>query len=74
MKTKQTIAVIGASGNMGSAITKSLSNGGYRILLCADEQEKVATLANDIKNSNTAVDIDAIDCSGQAAWEADIII
>jgi len=74
MKTKQTIAVIGASGNMGSAITKSLSNGGYRILLCADQQEQVATLANDIKNNNTAADIDAIDCSGQAAWEADIII
>jgi len=74
MKTKQTIAVIGASGNMGYAITRSLSKGGYRILLCSDEQQKAVTLANDIKNNNTTADIDAIDCSGQAAWEADIIV
>ena len=33
MNTKQTIAIIGASGNMGSAISKSLSKGNYRLLL-----------------------------------------
>lgn len=36
MKTKQTIAVIGASGNMGSAISKSLAKGNYRLLLFSE--------------------------------------
>jgi predicted amino acid dehydrogenase len=37
MQTKQTIAVIGATGNMGSAISKSLSKGNYRLLLGATD-------------------------------------
>lgn len=74
MNTKQTIAVIGATGNMGSAITKNLSKGNYRLLLCSDEQEKVQTLVNDIKNSNSVADVETIDCSEEASWEADIII
>jgi short-subunit dehydrogenase len=41
MQTKQTIAVIGATGNMGSAISKSLSKGNYRLLLGATDQEKL---------------------------------
>ncbi len=74
MKTKQTIAVIGASGNMGSAISKSLSKGNYRLLLCSDDKGKVQTTLNDIKASNPTSDVEVIDCSAQASWEADIII
>jgi NADPH-dependent F420 reductase len=74
MRTRQTIAVIGGSGNMGSAISKSLCKGNYRLLLHSDEQEKVQTVINDIKMDNPSADIDAINCSFEAAWEADIII
>lgn len=74
MKTKQTIAVIGASGNMGSAISKSLSKGNYRLLLCSDDQDKVRATLNDIKGSHPSADVEVIDCSEQASWEADIII
>lgn len=74
MKTKQTIAVIGASGNMGSAISKSLSKGNYRLLLCSDDKGKVQAILTDIKSSNAASDVEVIDCSAQASWEADIII
>jgi len=74
MSTKQTIAIIGASGNMGSAISKSLSKGDYRLLLCASEQSKVQTLVDEIKNSNHSADVEAMDCSAEASWEADIII
>ena len=49
MQTKQTIAVIGATGNMGSAISKSLSKGNYRLLLGAAHQEKLETLVNEIR-------------------------
>ena len=74
MKTKQTIAVIGATGNMGSAISKSLSKGNYRLLLHADSPDKVQALEEVIKSENPSADIEASNCSVNASWEADIII
>jgi len=74
MNTKQTIAVIGASGNMGSAISKSLSKGNYRLLLFSNEKEKIEALVNEIKNSHAAADLEALECPTDASWEADVII
>ena len=74
MITKQTIAIIGAAGNMGSAIAKGLSTGNYRLLLCGDPLEKLQTLKGDIKKINHAADIGISSCSEEASWEADIII
>ena len=74
MQTKQTIAVIGASGNMGSAISKSLSKGANRLLLFANEKEKVDALVQDIKRSNSAADVEILECPTDASWEADVII
>lgn len=74
MHTKQTIAVIGASGNMGSAISKSLSKGANRLLLFANEKEKVQAVVNDIKSSNPSADVEALECPTDASWEADVII
>ncbi len=74
MNTKQTIAVIGASGNMGSAISKSLSKGNYRLLLFSNEKEKMEALVNEIKNSHAAADLEALECPTDASWEADVII
>ncbi|MBD0289324.1 MAG: SDR family NAD(P)-dependent oxidoreductase, partial [Flavisolibacter sp.] len=74
MQMKQTIAVIGASGNMGSAISKSLAKGPYRLLLCAGNEDKLQALAQEIKGNNPAADVDTLDCTVNASWEADIII
>lgn len=74
MKTKQTIAVIGASGNMGSAISKSLAKGNYRLLLFSENESKVQPVLDDIKKSYPSADVEITDCSKQASWEADIII
>lgn len=74
MITKQTIAVIGATGNMGSAISKNLSKGNYRLLLCANDQNKVQALAEQIKAEQIVTDVEKMDCKVQATWEADIII
>ena len=57
MHTKQTIAIIGASGNMGPAISKNLFKGNYRILLCAKEQDKIQSLAEEIEQSNAAAEV-----------------
>lgn len=74
MKTKQTIAIIGATGNMGSAISRNLSKGNYRLLLFSKRFEEAQRLVNDIKSGHSAADVEATECSREASWEADIII
>jgi len=74
MSTKQTIAIIGASGKVGTIISKSLSKGNYRLLLCSDEWTKAQAVANEITTSIPAADVEALQCSAEATWEADIII
>lgn len=74
MSTKQTIAIIGASGNMGSAISKSLSKGNNRLLLFANEKEKADALVQDIKSSSSAAEVETLECPADASWEADVII
>ena len=74
MKTKQTIAIIGASGNMGSAIARSLAGGNYRLLLYATDKEKTAAVLQSIHTANPGAEAESLECSTQASWEADIII
>ena len=74
MATKKTIAIIGASGNMGSAIAKSLANAPYRILLFGKEEAKLKSLFKEIRNTNKKADTQIIGCAADASWEADIII
>ncbi|ANE53692.1 NADPH-dependent F420 reductase [Flavisolibacter tropicus] len=74
MQTKQTIAIIGATGNMGSAISKSLLKGNYRLLLKSGDQGKLNNLVKEIKSNNMAADVEAAPCPTEASWEADIII
>ena len=74
MNTKQTIAIIGATGNMGSGISKNLSKGNYRLLLFANHLSKLALLEAEIKKVNPSADIEIAQCPTNASWEADIII
>lgn len=74
MKTKQTIAIIGATGNMGSAISRSLAKGNYRLLLKATNEEELSKLVKEIKDKTSSADVEAILCPTEASWEADIII
>lgn len=74
MQTKQTIAIIGATGNMGSAIAKSISKGNYRLLLFARNLLKMQALAEEITSANPLADVEAATCVVTAGWEADIII
>jgi NADPH-dependent F420 reductase len=74
MQTKQTIAIIGATGNMGSAISRSLAKGNYRLLLKDTDTDKLEALVEDIKNKYPATELEAMACPKEASWEADIII
>lgn len=74
MNTKQTIAIIGATGNMGSGIAKTLSRGNNRLLLFANKQDKTQALVEEIRSANPSADVEACECPANASWEADIII
>jgi hypothetical protein len=71
---KKTIAVIGASGNMGSGIAGNLAKAGYRVLIAGSNQAKLSELHKKIKLGTPHAEIEIIDCSKEASWEADIII
>lgn len=74
MEAKQTVAVFGASGNMGSAITKSIAKGPYRLLLMSNDAEKLQTLQSDILNEFPDAEAEAIKTLVDARWKADIFI
>ena len=59
---------------MGSALSKSLSKGNYRLLLKASKYDASEALAKEIKSTNPSADVEAMSCPKDAGWETDIII
>jgi 8-hydroxy-5-deazaflavin:NADPH oxidoreductase len=75
MGTTKTIAIIGAAGNMGSAIARNLSrSSSNRLLLMGSDVQKLENLQSDIVASNPNAEADVVRCPKEASWEADIII
>ena len=74
MQAKQTVAVFGASGNMGSAITKSIAKGPYRLLLISNDAEKLQKLQADISKEFPGAEAEPIQTLINARWKADIFI
>lgn len=59
---------------MGSAISKSLAKGNFRLLLKANNTTGLNKLVADIKRNYPEADVEAAYCGVDASWEADIII
>ena len=74
MAVKKTIAIIGATGRLGSAITRILSKGPYRLLLCSRHTEALHQQMLELEKESPAIDMEQADCAFEAVWEADIII
>lgn len=74
MSTKISIAIIGATGRMGSALARNLAKGNYRLILFATDVTRAVALANEIRNETKTADLDCVECAADASWEADIII
>ena len=74
MKTKETIAIIGATTKIGSLISKNLSLNDYRVLLTSKEAEKLISLKENILSLKPAADVYISECARNVSWEADIII
>lgn len=71
---KQTIAIIGASGTMGSGLAHNLAKAGHRILLAGRTRAKLDELLSTIKQVAPNADVEILDCSHEASWEADVVI
>jgi 8-hydroxy-5-deazaflavin:NADPH oxidoreductase len=74
MSVKKTIAIIGASGDMGSALATALVNSNYRLLLMSRDKSKAGKLASYLKRQTPRAEVEIIDCEKEACWEADIIL
>jgi len=72
--TKQTIAIIGAGGNMGSAIAKSIAGGNYRLLLFDSNPEQIGSVNEEILQNYPEAELELMNCPHESTWEADIII
>lgn len=74
MAAQSTIAILGATGNMGRAIAKAFAKSNYRLLLIGSAAEKLELLQQEILQANTAANIECMQCAFEGCWEADIII
>lgn len=73
MVTKQTILITG-SGKTGRLITGLIAKAQHKLLLCDENFELAQRLAKDITNADQRYDAEALECSFNCAWEADIIL
>lgn len=77
---KKTVAIIGAAGNVGSAIALGLATAGYRVLLTDDIEHrsllyvKLHLREAKIRHRVPEADVDIVLSAREASWEADIII
>lgn len=72
---QQTIAIFGATSPGGTLITTGLACGKHKLLLPAGETLADAQwMAIDLQKHFPGVDVEAMACDLDAAWEADIII
>ena len=74
MAHNKTIAIIGATGNVGSAIAKCLSVTSNRLLLMANEADPLAQLISEIRLTSPSAELESATCAKEASWEADIIV
>jgi hypothetical protein len=71
---KPSIAIIGASGKMGTALSRSLTHAGYPVLLFGRDPEKIEGLRTNLLELNATANVECSTCAVDASWEADVII
>ena len=60
-KLKKSCLIIGASGGIGSAITKKLAKENYNLFLIGKNKKKLLKLKKEIEKENTIVEIESVD-------------
>lgn len=72
--TKQSIAIIGIHSEIAPAIAKAICTANYRLLLFGENESQIKALAGDIRSIASRADVEILNCSHMACWEADMII
>jgi hypothetical protein len=72
MMIKRTIAVIGEPGEW-TALADKLA-GAFRLLFVSKQSQEFETLTDKILNEFASAEIEYLQCSHEACWEADIIL
>lgn len=73
MTAPKTIAIVGATGKMGSVIARSLADAGYRLVLMASNCEKLSALKHELVQIYGG-DVTIVSTAREAAWEADLVV
>ncbi len=73
MAYKKSLAIIGAATHTGAAVARSMF-ASYRLLLMDSSAEMLASLEQQILHLNKSAEVEAVLCSKEASWEADIIV
>lgn len=74
MKSRETIAIIGATGTVGAAIAGRLSQANYSLILMSKDTEKLEALVESLQVTDANAFIDSGNCPKEVSWQADIII
>ena len=73
MTAPKTIAIVGATGKIGSVIARSLADARYRLVLMANNREKLEALKHELVQIYDG-DIALVATAREAAWEADLVV
>jgi 8-hydroxy-5-deazaflavin:NADPH oxidoreductase len=71
---KQTLAIVGAAGALGSELARKFAKAGHRVILAGHTQSSLDGLHSIIGTLPPEADVDILDCAREASWEADIVI
>ncbi|SDM65345.1 Predicted dinucleotide-binding enzyme [Daejeonella rubra] len=70
----KSIAIFGATEKHASVLAESLASNNYRLLLLSEVKQALTDLRDQILIKTPSADIELLDCSTEASWQADSII
>lgn len=74
MSVRKSIAIVGATENIGEKITMRFMKSNYSLLLISNNKDKLDYLAKKVAEKKPKAEINSMECVKDGCWEADIII
>ncbi|MBL7735566.1 MAG: hypothetical protein JNL51_08905 [Chitinophagaceae bacterium] len=74
MAAKKTIAIVGATDLLNTALERKLAQANCRALLVSEDETQFADLLKSVSGNTPGAEIEAQHCIRESCWEADIII
>lgn len=74
MSVRKSIAIVGATENIGKEIAIRFMNSNYLLLLISNNKDKLDYLAKKVADKKPKGEINFMECVKDGCWEADIII